>query len=67
MENETEKVIANSVRKEVEKESTKSSKKPSNIYQLMKFIKIDGKDIAGGRCKRKRCEIGFSKKDKKRM
>ena len=50
--NRTKKVVANSMRKEAEKELTKLNKKPNNILTLVKFIKKDGKDIEGGRCMR---------------
>ena len=63
----TKKVVANSMRKEAEKELTKSNKKPNNIFTLVKFMKKDENDIEGGRCMRgKGGRLGFSEKDKKR-
>ena len=50
--NRTKKVVANSMRKEAEKELTKLNKKPNSIVTLVKFMKKDGKDIEGGRCMR---------------
>ena len=65
--NRTKKVVANSMRKEAEKEFTKLNKKPNNFFTL-KFMKKDGKDIEGGRCIRgKDGKIGFSEKDRKRI
>ena len=43
MKNRTKKVIADSMRKEAEKELTKLNKQPNNIFTLVKFIKKDGK------------------------
>ena len=48
----TKKVVANSMRKEAEKELTKLNKKPNNICTLVKFVKKDVKDIEGDRCMR---------------
>ena len=48
--NRTKKMVANSTKKEAEKELTKLKKKPQNIFTPVKFIKPDGKDIEGGRC-----------------
>ena len=66
--NRTKKLVANSMRKEAEKELTKLNKKPNNIVTLVKFIKKDGKDIEEGRCMRgKDGRLGYSEKDKKRI
>ena len=66
--NRTKKVVANSMRKEAEKESTKLNKKPNNVFTLVKFMKKDGKDIEGGRCMREKDgRLGFSEKDRKRI
>ena len=63
--NQTNKVAANSMRKEAEKELTKLNKKPNNIFTLVKFIKKDGKDIEGGRCMiGKDGRLGFNEKGK---
>ena len=43
--NRTEKVVANSMRKETQKELAKLNKKLNNIFTLVKFIKKDGKDL----------------------
>ena len=52
------------MRKEAEKESTKLSEEPSNVFTLLKFMKRGGKDIEGERCmRRKNLNLGFSKKD----
>ena len=40
------------MRKQAEKELTKLSEKPNNIFTLVKFIKKVGKGIEGGRCMR---------------
>ena len=40
-------MVANSTKKEAEEELTKLNIKPNNILTLVKFIKSDGKDIAG--------------------
>ena len=62
--NRTKKVVANSMRNEVEKELTKLNKKPNNIFTLVKFIKKDGKDIEGGICMRGNDgRLGFSEKN----
>ena len=52
--NRTKKVVANSMRKEAEKELTKLNKKPNTIFKQVKFIKKDGKDIEGGRCRKEK-------------
>ena len=66
--NRTKKVVANSMRKEDEKELTKLNKKPNSIFTLVKFMKKDGKDIEGGRCMRgKDGRLGFCEKDRKRI
>ena len=66
--NQTKKMVANSMKKEAEKELTKLNKKPNNIFTLVKFIKSDGKDIKEGRCmKRKYRRLDFSKKNRKRV
>ena len=66
--NRTKKVVANAMRKEAEKELTKSNKKPNNIFTLVKFMKKDGKDIERDRCMiGKDGRLGFSKKDRKRI
>ena len=54
--NRTKKVIADSMRKEAEKELTKLNKKSNNIFTLVKFMKKDGKDIEGDRCMRGKIE-----------
>ena len=65
--NRTKKVVADSIRKEAEKELTKSNKTP-NIFTLVKFMKKNGKDIEGGRCTTgKDGRLGFSEKDRKRI
>ena len=62
------KVVANSMRKEAEKELTKLNKKQNNIFTLVMFMKKDGKDIEGGRCMRgKDGRLGFSETDRKRI
>ena len=64
----TKKAVANSMRKEAEKESTNLRQKLSNIFKLMEFMKKDGKNIKGGRCMRgKDGNLGFSDKDGKRI
>ena len=55
-----QKLVANSMTKEAEKELTKSNKKLNNISTLVKFTKKQEKHIEGGRSMR-----GFSKKDRK--
>ena len=65
--NRTKKVVANSMRKEVEKELTKLNKKPNSILTLVKFIKTDGKTIEGSRCTRgKDRRLAFSEKGRKK-
>ena len=65
--NRTKKGIANSMRKEAEKELTKSKEKRKSIFTLVKFMKKDRKDIEGDRCMRgKNGRLGFSEKDRKR-
>ena len=59
-------MVANSMRKEAEKELTKLNTKPNNIFTLVKFMKKDGKDIEGGRCMRE--DVRFQwKRQKKKM
>ena len=66
--NRTKKVVANSMRKESEKELTKLNKKTNNIFTLVTFMKKDGKDIEGGRCmKGKNGKLDFNEKDRKRI
>ena len=62
-------VVANSMRREAEKELlTKLNKQPNNIFKLVKFMKKDRKDIEGSKCMRgKDGRLGFSEKDKKRV
>ena len=48
--NREKKVVANSMKKEAEKELAKLNEKPNNIFALVKFMKKDGKEIEGGRC-----------------
>ena len=48
--NLAKKLVANSKRKEAEKELTNLNENPNNIFTLIKFIKKDGKDIEGIRC-----------------
>ena len=43
--NRTKNVVANSIRKEAEKNLTKLNKKQNTIFTLVKFMKKDGKDI----------------------
>ena len=38
-------MIANSMKKEAEKELTKLNKTPNNIFTLVKFMKKDGKTL----------------------
>ena len=65
--NQTKKVVANSMRKEAEKDLTKLNKELNNIYTLVKFMKKDGKDIEGGRCMRgKDGKLDFIEKDRKK-
>ena len=45
-------MVANSMRKEAEKELTKLNQKRNNIFSLVKFMNKDGKDIEGSRCMR---------------
>ena len=45
-------MAANSIRKEAEKELTKLYEKLISMFTPVKFMKIDGKDIEGGRCMR---------------
>ena len=55
------------MRKEAEKELTNLSQKPDNIFKLMKFVKINWKDI-GGKCWRgKDGMLSFSEKDRKNI
>ena len=49
--NQTEKVVANSTRKEADRVNI-LNEKPNNIFTLVQFMKKDGKDIEGGRCMR---------------
>ena len=64
--NQTKKVVANSMRKEAEKELTQLNKKPNNIFTVVKFTIKHGKGIEGGRCmKGKDGRLGFSEKDRK--
>ena len=64
----TKKVVANSMRKEAEKELTKLNEKPNNIFTLVKFMKKDGKDIErGSYIKGKDGSLGFSERDRKRI
>ena len=56
--NQTKKMVANSMKKELEEELTKLNKKPNNIFTLVMFIKSDWKDIEGGRCM-KRQKVRF--------
>ena len=64
--NRTKEVVANSMRKEAEKELTKLNKKTNHIFILVKFLKKDGKDTKSGRCvRRKDRRLGFSEKDRK--
>ena len=66
--NRTKKVVADSMRKEAEKELTKLNKKTNYIFTLVKFMKKDEKDIEGGRCMRgKGGRLGFTVKDRKRI
>ena len=66
--NRTKKVVADSMRKEAEKELTQLNKKPNNIFTLVKLMKKDGKGIEGGRFMRgKDGKLGFSKEDRKRI
>ena len=63
MKNRTKRVVANSMRKEAEKQFAKLNKKPNYVFTLVKFMKKDGKDIEGGRCMREKDErLGFSEK-----
>ena len=66
--NRTKKVVANSMKKEAEKELTKLNKQLNNIFTLVKFMKKDGKDIEGGRYMRgKDGRLDFSEKDRKQI
>ena len=67
--NREKKVVANSMKKEAEKELAKLNEKPNNIFALVKFMKKDGKEIEGGRCMKikKDEKLGFSEKDKKNI
>ena len=66
--NRTKKVVANSMRKEAEKELTQLNQKTNNIFTLVKFMKKDEKDIERGRCIRgKDGRLGFNEKDRKRI
>ena len=65
--NGTKKEVANSMRKEAEKELTKLNKK-LNIFTLVKFMKKDGKHIERGRCMRGKVgRLGLSEKESKRI
>ena len=58
-------MVANSLRKEAEKELTDLRLKPNNQIILMKFI---WKDFESGRCIRgKDGKLGFSEKDRERI
>ena len=62
------KVVANSMRKEAEKELTKLNEKPNNVFTLVKFMKKDGKDIEGRRCMRgKDGKLDLREEDTKRI
>ena len=52
MKNRTNKLVADAMRKEAEKEITKLNKKLNNIVTLMKFMMKYGKDIEGGKSMR---------------
>ena len=66
--NGTKRVVANSMKKETEKELTKLNEKPNNIFALVKFMKKDGKDIEGGTCMRGTDgRLGFGAKDRKKI
>ena len=59
-------MIANSMTKEAEKELTKMNKKLNNIFTLVKLMKINQKDLEGGRCMTGRDgKLGFSKNKRK--
>ena len=56
MKNQTKKAVANSTRKDAEKEFTRLSQKSNNVFKLMKFIKEDQRDIEVNRCMRGKTE-----------
>ena len=67
MKNQSRTAVANSMRKEAEKELTNLSEKPNHIFKIIKFMKKNGKDIEAGRCMRgKDGKLSFSKKQKRK-
>ena len=52
--NRTKKAVANSMKKEAEKDLTKLNEKPNNIFILVKFVNKTERDVEGGRCMREK-------------
>ena len=52
-------MFANSITLQVQKELTKLSKKPNNMFKLVKLMKKGGKDIEGGRRMKGKTEVWF--------
>ena len=51
MTNQTKKVIAKAMKTEAEKEMEELREKPNKIFKFVKFMKRDGKDVEGGKCR----------------
>ena len=59
-------VVASAMKKEAEKETKDLQDKPNHVFNLVKLMKRDGKDVISGRCmKGKDGNIAFTEQDKK--
>ena len=46
------KVVAKAMRRETEQQLIELGENLNHVYKLLKIIKMDGKDVEGGRCMR---------------
>ena len=62
----TKKVVASAMKNEAELETKDLQEKPNHVFNLVKLMKRDGKDVISGRCmKGKDGNLAFTEQDKK--
>ena len=58
MKNKAKKVVSKAIREKAEKAHTELKNCQNGMFRLVKGLKIDSKEVEGGRCMRERCMRG---------
>lgn len=62
---QAKKVVAKAMKKETEKGMSELKENPNSVYKIVKAMKKDGRDVAGGRCMRgSDGKLNFSERDR---